>query len=152
MVTSVVSRHTVCVDGMPRHVKDIRRRRFGTDRSAEGGNRGVQEETQPWQGFGSGFGSGGLEDDCIVEPRPAEGPRPGEQGEVPVGQGETREANVVGQPQQVVEVDRQPVGAGGQPLGDVEHARVLEKVPVEPVELRRSQRVRQRPGYLADYV
>ena len=106
--------------------------------------------TQSWQGFGSGFGDDGLEDDCVVEPRPAEGPRLREHGRVPVGQGETREANVVGLPQQVVEVDRQPVGAGGQPLGDEKRATALEEVPVEPVKLRSLQQVQRRPGY--DYV
>jgi len=30
-VTSVVSEHTVCVNGMPRHVRDIRKRRQGSD-------------------------------------------------------------------------------------------------------------------------
>ena len=152
VVTGVVSRHTVCVDGMPRHVKDIRKRRFGPDRSAEVGIRRVQEESQSWQGFGWGSDRGSLEDDCVVEPRPAEGLRPGGQGGVPGGQDETHEANVVGQPQQVVEEDRQPVGAGGQPLVDEEPARALEEVPVEPVELRRSRRERRRPAYLADYV
>ena len=32
-VTKVVSKHTVCVDGMPRHVRDVRKRRYGPDRT-----------------------------------------------------------------------------------------------------------------------
>ena len=31
-VTSVVSKHTMCVDDMPRHVRDVRQQRYGNDR------------------------------------------------------------------------------------------------------------------------
>ncbi|XP_067939140.1 uncharacterized protein [Watersipora subatra] len=31
VITGVVLKHNVCVDGMPRHVRDVRKRRFGTD-------------------------------------------------------------------------------------------------------------------------
>ncbi|XP_067944891.1 uncharacterized protein [Watersipora subatra] len=33
VITGVISKHNVCVDGMPRHVRDVRKRRFGTDRN-----------------------------------------------------------------------------------------------------------------------
>ncbi|XP_067940572.1 uncharacterized protein [Watersipora subatra] len=35
VITGVFSKHNMCVNGMPRHVRDVRKRRFGTDRSRE---------------------------------------------------------------------------------------------------------------------
>ena len=53
-VTSIVSKHTVCVDGMPRHVRDIRMRRFGPDRSTDLSTREIEDETRPWHDHGGG--------------------------------------------------------------------------------------------------
>ena len=35
-VIRIVSKHTVCVDGMPRHVRDIRKQRSGVSRGSHG--------------------------------------------------------------------------------------------------------------------
>ena len=47
MITGVVSKHNVCVDGMPKHVRDVRKRRFGTGRSRENGIRELVEDGRP---------------------------------------------------------------------------------------------------------
>ncbi|KAF6023195.1 hypothetical protein EB796_018494 [Bugula neritina] len=38
-VTGVISRHTVCVNGVPRHVRDVRKRRHGRELAQHGGRR-----------------------------------------------------------------------------------------------------------------
>ena len=35
-VTRIMSKHTVCVDGMPKHVRDIRKQCSGVGRSSDG--------------------------------------------------------------------------------------------------------------------
>lgn len=141
-ITSIVSKHTVCVDSMPRHVRDIRKRRFAPDRSIEFSPRRTNDETQLWHGHGGTFPVEEVINESLSDAEAEEALSGGEND-----RHETSNADMVGSPQ--VEENRLPAVAGEQVR---EHERVTEEVPEQPIVLRRSQRDRRRPTYLGDYV
>ena len=130
-VTRIVSKHTVCVDGMPRHVSDIRRQCSGVGRGSHGHLQaddlremsiaiepgGVPFTFFPREDVGE---TGSLEQTNDVEVPELS---PGED-EVPPSQEETDEVQLEPEVEQAIE---------------------------EQIPLRRSQRIRRRPQYLDQY-
>ena len=130
-VTRIVSKHTVCVEGMPRHVRDIRRQCSGVGRGSHGHLQaddlretsiaiepgGVPFTFFPCEDVGE---TGSLEQTNDVE---APELSPGED-EVPPSQEETDEVQLEPEVERAVE---------------------------EHIPLRRSQRIRRRPQYLDQY-
>ena len=130
VVTSVESTHTVCIDGMPRHVRDIRKRRYGRRRGVVPENHGhytngVDHEDSAWVGGGGGgFATPGGEPEEVTATEPVEEALPEELAIAP------------------------PVGGDGN--GEV--AEQPEQIVAEPaVPLRRSLRERRPPVWMKDY-
>ena len=130
-VTRIVSRHTECVDGMPRHVRDIRRQCSGVGRGSHGHFQAddLRETSVAIEPGGVPFTFFPCEDvgetGSLEQTNELEAPElsPGED-EVPPSQEETDE------------VQLEP---------EVERA-VEEQIP-----LRRSQRIRRCPQYSDQY-
>ncbi|XP_067949793.1 uncharacterized protein [Watersipora subatra] len=132
VITGVVSKHNVCVDGMPRHVRDVRKRRFGTDRSRENGIRELVEDGRP----------------NLDRLRGSAAPPPPQLHPCEVA--EVSEGDVEDGPQtaedEVQNMDGEPQTAG-VPSGDLDP----DEPELQPLMLRRSQRERRRPQYLDEY-
>ena len=128
VITRVVSKHVVCVDGMPRHVRDVRKRR----------GAGQQHEVELLGGGGDPFNYpeepvGGHDVTEVTE---------SESG----GLTESDYASiVVTDSDEVVEV---PAEAGVERAGEPAE---LGVVPEEPDGPRRSNRARRPPTWMADY-
>ncbi|XP_067951402.1 uncharacterized protein [Watersipora subatra] len=132
VITRVISKHNVCVDGMPRHGRDIRKRRFGTDRSRENGIRELVEDGRP----------------NLDRLRGSDAPPPPQLHPCEVA--EVSEGDVEDGPQtaedEVQNMDGEPQTAG-VPSGDLDP----DEPELQPSMLRRSQREPRRPRYLDDY-
>ena len=130
-VTRIVSKHTVCVDGMPRHVRDIRRQCSGVGRGYHGHLQAddLRETSVAIEPGGVPFTFFPCEDvgktGSLEQTNDVEAPElfPGED-EVPPSQEETDEDQL--EPE-------------------------VERAVDEQIPLRRSQRIRRRPQYLDQY-
>ncbi|XP_067930843.1 uncharacterized protein [Watersipora subatra] len=132
VITGVISKHNVCVDGMPRHVRDVRKRRFGTDRSRENGIRELVEDGRPNLDRLRG---------SAAPPPPQL--HPCEVAEV--SEGDVEDGLQTAE-DEVQNMDGEPQTAG-VPSGDLDP----DEPELQPLMLRRSQRERRRPQYLDDY-
>ena len=126
-VTRVVSTHVVDVDGMPRHVRDVRSRRYGGSRGEGRDQAGVMR----CDSIGLGDVHGGMPDTLAVLPEglPAM-PHHGD-GEAHQSRGEAC------------------VAEAEPPAADADQPAVAVEQPV--VQPGRAQRARRRPAYLDDY-
>ncbi|XP_067931421.1 uncharacterized protein [Watersipora subatra] len=122
-VTSVVSKHAVCLDGMPRHVRDVRQRRYGND---IGGNHFPETDAINM-----------LPVELAIDPVLPVGPI----SEVDEEAAENQGGDGAQLPAEEVEleanVDRPAVEA--------------DRLSEQPELPRRLQRLRRRPAYLDDY-
>ena len=130
VVTRVVSSHTICVDGMPRHVRDVRLRRVGRAVGAPPMTQPPDEEQPDNPGGGTSyldflpFAGRGVQ----VAPVPQVAPQPaGPEGDV----------------------EPPDVGGATEPAPEVP---LREPEPAPDVPLRRSGRLRRPPAHLDDYV
>ena len=97
-----MSKHTVCVDGMPRHVRDIRMRRFGPHRSTDLSTRKIKDETRSWHDHGGGtFPAEGVTHVLLPVAEAKEALSGGESD-----RDEPSNAEAVGSPQRAVEENR----------------------------------------------
>ena len=134
-VTRIVSKHTVCVDGMPRHVRDIRKQQSGVS----GGSHG-NLQVDDLQGRSAETEPGG---DPFISPLNVD---VGEIGFVEQMSGqETPEVP------EVVVLEDSSQGLTQEETGEVQSEFAVERDIVEQVPLRRSQRVRRFPRYLDQY-
>ena len=130
-VNRIVSKHTVCVDGMPRHVRDIRKQCSGVGRGSHGH---LQAEDL-------------RERSVAIEP-----------GGVPFTffpRGDVRETGSLEQTNDL-EVPELPPGEDEVPPGQEETDEVqleleVERAVEEQIPLRRLQRIRRCPQYLDQY-
>ena len=135
-VTRIVSKNTVCVDGMPRHVRDIRKQRSGVS----GGSRGCLQ-ADDLRGRSVAIEPGGVPFaffPCgdVGETGFAEQMNDQEAPEMPSGEDEVQEETSQGPAQEIDGVQL-----------EVE----VEQGVQEQILLRRSQRVRRHPRYLDQY-
>ena len=126
VITGIQSAHTVCVDGMPRHVRDIRKRR------GENG-AGVPVAFPPEDRLGLGPYALHRDQDEVNE-------------EADIDDDDVRYDVPLADPQQDNVVQR-PV----EDRGRLQGAGNENCEPAPEVPLRRSTRVRFRPAYLQDY-
>ena len=121
------------------HVRDIRMRRFGPDRSTDLSTREIEDETRSWHDHGSGV------TDVLLPVAEAEEALSGGESD----RDELSNAEAVGSPQREVEENRLPAGVGEEVR---DRTGTAEEAPEGPIVLRGSQRERRRPAYLSDYV
>jgi transposase InsO family protein/ribonuclease HI len=150
-VTNIVSKHTVCVNGMPRHVRDVRRQRC----LSGGEHTSITERPVPGDAA-IGSGGGRFPVDIVVSerqpvsnsearqvprqvPSHAEGPLA---DSVNPAAGQQTTETVAEEPAEEDPADEEPAAEAAQP--------VPERSP-SPVRLRRSQRERRPPRYLDAY-
>ena len=125
-VTRIVSTHTVCVDGMPRHVRDIRRQCSGVSRGSHGH---LQADDL-------------RETSVAIEPGgvtffPCE-----DVGET----GSLEQTNDLEAPELSPGEDKVPPSQEG--TDEVQLEPEVERAVEEQIPLRRLQRIRRRPQYL----
>jgi transposase InsO family protein len=141
-VTRVVSKHTVCVDRVPRHVRDLRKRRYGRREAECDQYMTMYNDAIDRDDIGPG-----TSETLVDVPGNLPAMLPAHQDEAgAVGEG--RPEAVAGEPLVVVGAD-EPVVVAEEPVVVAEEPVVVAEQPV--VQLRRSQRTRQRPAYLGDY-
>ena len=139
-ITRVVSTHVVCVDGMPRHVRDVRKRRFGVVRDAVPVERVNRADVVP-EPLVSG---GGYFDVPFVSPQ-------GARIEVATDTEDPIAPEADLPLPDVPEVDVPEVD-GGDAIGGGEQHAELEVLAADPEPVRRSARERRRPAWMGDYV
>ncbi|KAG1653881.1 hypothetical protein GQR58_025339 [Nymphon striatum] len=147
IVSDVVSRYVVRVDGMPRHVKDIRKRRYGSNRGVVHGDR--VDTAGPVEPAVLSGGDASYADSTFWRTGAPyqSAPTPGLVVE--------RTRAVDGAPSSSEPVAPAVRSAGPTPAADttVGTREGLDGADQrEQVTLRRSQRERRRPSYLGDYV
>ena len=126
-VTRIVSKHTVCMDGMPRHVRDIRRQCSGVGRGSHGH----------------------LQTDDLRETSVAIEP-----GGVPFTFFPHEDVGETGSLEQTNDLEWPELPPGGDEVPPSQEE--IDEVQLEPeveeqIPLRRSQRIRRRPQYLDQY-
>ena len=141
-VTRIVSKHTVCVDSMPRHVRDIRKQCTGVDRGSSG-----HLHTDDLRGRSVVIEPGGVPFatlPCGDEGETGFLEQTNDQGApvVPPGDSEALEDEVLGDSTQ---------SPAQEETGEAQLEFVAEQNVEEQIPLRRSQRVRRRPRYLDQY-
>jgi hypothetical protein len=154
-VTSVNSKHTVCIDGVPRHVRDVRKRRHGKNKTADcSQQRATKCDPNDLGDTGPSMTDvlAGLPGDMPTTPLHVD--RDGATCQQDTG---TVTVNAVRPPAELPEADAgQPVVVAEQPMvqpecpaGGAEQPVVVAEQPM--VQHERPQRVRRRPAYLDDY-
>ncbi|KAG1684000.1 hypothetical protein GQR58_009596 [Nymphon striatum] len=147
MVSGVMSKYVVRVDGMPRHVKDIRKRRYGSNRGVVHGDR--VDTAGPVEPAGLSGGDASYADSTFW--------RTGAPYQSAPTPGRSEQFGARGSRGQPVDGDAPsaepatPAAEGGDTtVGTQERSDGADQS--EQVPLRRSQRERRRPTYLDDYL
>jgi len=163
-VTRVVSKHVVCVDGMPKHVRDVRKRRYG-GRSVSVLGRGSSADAPPapWCGGGGGMsldapGSQVREHvqehgqtEASVDREPVESSSDIDEEGAIQGEAEMprRSQRVRRAPSWMADFDVE--AAETSEVGDVARSEADRAVLNETAVPERSVRVRRPPAWMADY-
>ena len=131
-VTRIVSKHTVCVDGMPRHVRDIRKQCSGVGRGSHGHLQADDLRESYRASWSPIFPCGDMEETGFLEQaNDVKAP------ELPPGEDEVPEDSSQGPTQ----------GENDEVQVELE----AEQSAEELMKLRRSQHVRQQPRYVDQY-